>query len=191
METDAQGQLGGLDTPDAVRRRFAKESGSFVCPTCGKSNLAIIQESEERFKDSSISSEDQEVAVPKELKMGWRDEMEKRRPAQATPSRNEARDLEENGVAQLAEGFVQTAPPPVEAHVMNAPGATSSLAAQGATESIRGSVPAAQQPLRPLPIDTTQPRPLEDDGVPLWLDRAIVGLVLALVAVLLKVLFGA
>ncbi|KAJ4309625.1 hypothetical protein N0V84_011408, partial [Fusarium piperis] len=100
METDARGQLGGLETTDAVRQRLAAESSSFKCAACGKTNGEIIKECEERAGEASSSA--QEVEVPKELNMGWRDEMEAKKK-----SENKADDAE---AAELAEGFVQTAP---------------------------------------------------------------------------------
>ncbi|KAF4963512.1 hypothetical protein FZEAL_10929, partial [Fusarium zealandicum] len=103
METDARGQLGGLETTDSVRQRLASESSSFKCSSCGKTNGEIIKECEERAKEVASSSE--EVEVPKELNMGWRDEMEAKKQSEANEQASD-----EAETAALAEGFVQTAP---------------------------------------------------------------------------------
>ncbi|KAJ6438707.1 ubiquitin-conjugating enzyme [Purpureocillium lavendulum] len=199
METDARGQLGGLDTTDTVRRRLARDSGSHTCATCGRSNTDIIAESEKRAREHSSTSE--EVQVPQELSMGWKDEMQAKKAAESnaeagpgtattttitTATRIAAtRREDESESAELAEGFVRTAPP-----------------ASGVNETRRRTpqvVPAREanqvQPAPPAPGLAHRPqlqhipgRP--NDGVPLWIDRAIVALVILLAAVLFKVLFG-
>ncbi|KAK2936350.1 hypothetical protein FoTM2_004294 [Fusarium oxysporum f. sp. vasinfectum] len=109
METDARGQLGGLETTDAVRQRLANESPAFKCATCGKTNGEIIKECEERAKEASSSA--QEVEIPKELNMGWRDEMGAKKEGESQPEQKN----DDAETAQLAEGFVQTAPDAVTA----------------------------------------------------------------------------
>jgi ubiquitin-conjugating enzyme E2 J1 len=185
METDARGQLGGLETTDAVRQRLANESSTFKCSSCGKTNSEIIQECEERAKDASSSA--QEVEVPKELNMGWRDEMgAKKEGENKTEQTND--DAE---TAQLAEGFVQTAPDA-------GPADNNTLAAQPQSDNWNPTptrttplpAPAAQAPVQAPVVQARQARRASDDGVPLWLDRAIVVLVVLLVALVLKIIFA-
>ncbi|GJN74656.1 hypothetical protein PLIIFM63780_009701 [Purpureocillium lilacinum] len=195
METDARGQLGGLDTTDAVRRRLARESGSHACATCGRTNTDIIAESEKRAREhSSLTPE--EVQVPQELSMGWKDEMQARKDADskaeqgpasnATPTAS--RDDESDG-AELAEGFVRTAPP--------------ARHAEDTRQTVLPTAPPNQAahvqrlPAAPEQANDRHGRPqlhqipgAPNDGVPLWIDRAIVALVILLGAVLFKVLFG-
>ncbi|KAG7127855.1 Ubiquitin-conjugating enzyme E2 J1 like protein [Verticillium longisporum] len=79
METDPKGQLGGLESTDAVRQRHALASRSFKCPACGKSNEEIMAESK-NAADAAASTSSQApsgVEVPSELKMAWKDEMTK------------------------------------------------------------------------------------------------------------------
>ncbi|EWG47752.1 ubiquitin-conjugating enzyme E2 J1 [Fusarium verticillioides 7600] len=187
METDARGQLGGLETTDAVRQRLANESPAFKCGTCGKTNGEIIKECEERAKEASSSA--QEVEIPKELNMGWRDEMGAKKEGESKLEQT-SDDAE---TAQLAEGFVQTAPDAVTA-------ANDSLAPQPSTEN-RNPTPTRTTPL-PVPAaqglvpqaaaqaQAQQARRATDDGVPLWLDRTIVVLVVLLVALVLKIIFA-
>ncbi|CAI4210204.1 unnamed protein product [Parascedosporium putredinis] len=77
METDAKGQLGGLDTTDQVRKQLATESLTYLCPACGKSNREIIKECQERVESGAVTP-DVDVEVPSELTMGWKDEMGRR-----------------------------------------------------------------------------------------------------------------
>ncbi|KAF5639195.1 ubiquitin-conjugating enzyme E2 J1 [Fusarium tjaetaba] len=187
METDARGQLGGLETTDAVRQRLASESPAFKCATCGKTNGEIIKECEERAKEASSCA--QEVEIPKELNMGWRDEMGAKKEGESKPEQT-SDDAE---TAQLAEGFVQTAPDADTA-------ANDSLAPQPPAENPNPAptrttplpVPAAQGlvPQAAAQAQAQQARRATDDGVPLWLDRTIVVLVVLLVALVLKIIFA-
>ncbi|KAM5342742.1 hypothetical protein ACJ41O_013708 [Fusarium nematophilum] len=196
METDARGQLGGLETTEAVRQRLAAESPAFRCATCGKTNGEIIKECEERAKEASSSA--QEVEVPKELNMGWRDEMEaKKQQGQSKPEPT-SDDAESAESAELAEGFVQTAPraspAAVDPSVLPPPAELRNPTPTRTTAAVPVRVPATQVapapvPVAPLAIQPQQARRASDDGVPLWLDRTIVVLVVLLVALVLKILF--
>ncbi|KAI0011120.1 UBC-like protein [Xylariaceae sp. FL0662B] len=192
METDARGQLGGLDTADAVRRKLAAESKAWRCAVCAKTNGDIIAETEQRChdldaEDSGSSSAGaaagrKEVEVPAELKMGFRDEMEGAKTGGGDGSESAGEDGE---TAQLAEGFVQTVPerevvPPTTASTLPA------RPAQGVP------APTERVPL-PDPVGqaTTQrpPRPVDlNAGVPPWVDYAITSLVVILIGMILKIL---
>lgn len=200
METDARGQLGGLDTTDEVRRRLARESRSFKCSTCARSNIDIISESEEQAT-KPLASTNPIVQIPSELSMAWKDELTAKGQASGGGSLSvgqvEASQDDINENAELAEGFVRTGfvdkqtsenaqlPPPTT----DAPPSSSGRLGGRLTEveNTRGRESTPQQQLIPRrPVTRRQ----GDGGVPLWIDRAIVALVIALVALLLKVLFG-
>lgn len=196
METSAAGQLGGLDTTDDTRRRWAKESLGWKCATCGRTNREIMEEAEERSKEvaEAQGGEDKkEVEIPEGLKMGFKDEMVAKSP-------DEARQ-EDRETAEIAEGFVQTAP------TVEATAHTSSSSAQETTGDVRNRQPRPAQgvpqptPTAPQPEQRPQQPPPQtpqellqlrdsDTGVPVWIDRAIVGLVVLLGMLVLKVLFG-
>ncbi|KAF3811455.1 Ubiquitin-conjugating enzyme E2 J1 [Colletotrichum gloeosporioides] len=191
METDPRGQLGGLETSDAVRKRHATASQTFRCLTCAKTNLEIIQECEESAKSIAVTSEPSDVEIPSELKMGWKDEMgkpaERQLHAQETP-RHDDGDAES---AELAEGFVRTAPEvggPETSQVPKSQVPAPDIAARtsnGPSPSIL--TPTRTVSLPPAPnVRQAHQRP-HDEGVPLWVDRAIVALVVLLLAMILKV----
>jgi ubiquitin-conjugating enzyme E2 J1 len=192
METDARGQLGGVETTDNVRRRLAGESGSFRCSTCGKSNEEIIQESEARCAEQGGASNDP-VEIPSELKMGYRDEIEGKKTEGATPQGQPLTNAvpsaaEDAETAELAEGFVQTAPDmPVPAAPATAAPNPAAAPGQGPPQPTAANENAAMA--RPAHAALVAPRRHSDDGVPLWIDRAIVVLVVLLAALLLKIMF--
>lgn len=185
MDSDPSGQLGGLETPAAVRKRHAAASRDFKCITCGKTNLEIIQECEEAAKAAAGSSDasDEKVEVPPELKMGWKDELgqnksekgqaEKAAAAQPSPSPKESG--EDTETAELAEGFVSTG---------NAPAAAAQLSPQAVPS------PTSTTPVSTPVATTTHPaspaqRPTAD-AVPVWIDRLIVAIVVLLAALIAR-----
>lgn len=199
METDARGQLGGLDTTDAVRRRLATESHTYRCPACARTNAEIIAECEEAAKaHGGEGSAAAEVEVPAELKMGFRDEMEAAAKAAAATAGGGVKPDVDSESAELAEGFVQTAPllPP------ETESATASAAEGTATTSTLRARPApgeeVPQPTRtvPLPDPNVNPQPqqqllqragVSNHGVPVWIDRLILVVGILLATMLLKV----
>lgn len=212
METDPKGQLGGLDATDAVRRRMATESRTWKCQACGKTNEEIIKECEEAAKEHQGKGERQaDVEVPSDLKMGWRDEMDKNNNGGAAASGSGAQpqqDEEDAESAELAEGFVQTVPlaPPAPAPHPEQPAGTHSASSssssmppaqpgQGVPQPTRTiSLPAQNntQPHPQLMMQHRQPPPLQqvrvsNDDVTFWIDRLIVVLSIALAAMILKV----
>ena len=183
METDPKGQLGGLETPDATRKRLALESQTFRCSACGKTNKEIIQECTEQAAVNGIVSEDEGpgVDVPSELKMGWKDEMngsavveheKPEREAKAGPegrTESECRTDSDGEEARLAEGFVQTAP-------VRGPSVPSTSTVAGPAARADAARPAATR---------RRQGARANNGVPAWLDQLIVFLLVLLVAVLL------
>lgn len=197
METDARGQLGGLESSDATRQRHAAASHGYRCTSCGKTNLEIIQECEEAAKANEGTAGSADVEIPSELKMGWKDELGKSSGGASSKPHIEDKDPEAD---QLAEGFVRTAPPPEQTPLGEsstgtpAPTISQPVAAQpgslptpSATANVPTYVPARTVTLPPAP--NLRPAPVHratDDAVPVWIDRAIVVIVVLLIALTLR-----
>ncbi|OBT98795.1 hypothetical protein VE01_03260 [Pseudogymnoascus verrucosus] len=228
LETPAAGQVGGLDTTDATRRQLADQSRGWACQGCGKSNEEILQESEEAAKALEAEGKArQEDTVPDELKLGYREDIEKgpgkpqdSAEASSAPKSSAAADERTGDTeAELAEGFVQTAPLiPVEAPTFTPPPQWQpqyAAAQPGQAVPTPTSAAPAYAP-GPAPVHRHQPdfhaiaqghawpqqqmqqmqqmqqvRQNQPDwsngGVPPWVDRAILGVVTALVVMLLKI----
>lgn len=171
METDPKGQLGGLETTDAVRRRLATESKAFRCAVCARSNADIIAEAEAASMEADGGAAAQDVLVPEELKMGWRDQMPTADGQGGTAPATPQPPHVDSESASLAEGFVMTSPrtPPQPTRTTPLP-------------------PPAQPQQQQQPLAQVQMHRHSDDGVPLWLDRAIVVVGVLLLAMFLKVL---
>jgi len=191
METDPKGQLGGLECSDSVRRTMATQSRAWKCPSCSKTNLEILTECEKEAAKLAPDVKRPDEAVPKELKMGWRDEMAS---GDAGPSTADARDGESD---ELAEGFVQTAP--MAGEVLASPVAQPQLQPQSTYPSARPAQNAPQPtttiPSPPAPQAQPQAavqlqRRHSNDGVPEWVDKAIIGVVACLMVMILKMLLN-
>lgn len=184
METGASGQIGGLDTSDAVRTRLAASSRSWRCGVCARTNEEIIAECEERCRESGESSQSTEVEIPAELRMAFRDEMEKAKTSADEGAKEDAES------AELAEGFVQTAPERIQnAPVFAAAAAPPARPGQGVPTPTSTTRIALPDPMGPVAAPAQQPIHLDPNGgVPPWLDYAIMSLIMMLVAIILKIM---
>ena len=195
METDARGQLGGLDTSETERKRYAEASGNWRCGVCGRSNREILAETAEAAKANEIvngeGSRRVDEEIPKELTMKYKDSFE---------GKGQGDDAEE---AELAEGFVQTTPietpPPAYPPARPAQGVPQPTgSASTGIDSQSPGAEAMQNLQQRNTVNTAQPvqhmraRAAEvrrsTDGVPIWIDRAIAGVVVCLIIMVLKVI---
>lgn len=165
METDAKGQLGGLDTTDRVRRQLATESLTYLCPACGKSNTEIIKECQERV-DSGAVSHDVDVEVPSELTMGWKDEMG-RRASDLAPKTSHKNQLQN-----------QCSDRPVDATLRH-PRSSDYVTDSSSSSQVDALDPGAGM------IMVNRPGPSYVPGVPRWLDQLILLLFVILAAALI------
>lgn len=207
METDPKGQLGGLDTSDAVRRTLAAQSRAWKCSGgCGgRANEEVMAECEEAARVAAEAADGKvnEEVVPPELRMGFRDEMEKNSAAAAAsaaaagggtsggsgPAAAPATIAEADAEsAELAEGFVQTVPRANLSAGAAQPGQTVSQPTRTLPLPAQAHQPQQQQQA-PL-AQAQRPAAVVGGGVPQWIDRVIMTLVVCLVGMILKVLLA-
>jgi ubiquitin-conjugating enzyme E2 J1 len=78
MDTNAKGQIGGIECSKEARERMARESGGWTCPGCNKSNADIMQERAALVKEiEEKEGKRKEEEVPEELRLAYRDELSK------------------------------------------------------------------------------------------------------------------
>lgn len=185
MEGDAKGQVGGLDASDEARREWARLSRSWSCSVCseGKSNEDILREWARVCGEKGVRSEGQENTgadgeeeasggsgvkdeIPPELKFSYRDEM---------------------ATAANANASTGTSTPPASTSTSTS-NATSTPLRPAARSNPVTTTPSTRTPTNPRPLANTD-TPLRSsrisDSAP-WLDRAIVAVLIALVAMILK-----
>ncbi|KAF2203268.1 UBC-like protein [Delitschia confertaspora ATCC 74209] len=164
MDTDAKGQLGGIECNASARKKMAAESGGFKCEVCGKSNAEIIAEKEEAaslVEARGGRGKRKEEVVPEELRLAYRDELGKER-------QDKNMGLENKAVSSKAEGKSSSSNP-----------VTTSLPPAGDTPSVTSRPPppqaarVAQAAPRQAVLNAPE-RPME------WVDVAIYGIVAAL-----------
>lgn len=166
MDTDAKGQLGGIECSRDARERMAKESGAWTCPACGKQNTEIMKEREEMVREiEATEGKRKEEEIPEELRLAYRDELGKK---------DDTPESSDKGKEKAAE----------------AP--TSPASAPAPTPAPAAPQPAPAAVSRPRSTPTTRPRPApqivrtSSDRSLAWIDTCIYGLVAALLFMVLK-----
>lgn len=159
MDTDAKGQLGGIECSRDARERMAKDSGRWTCAGCSKSNQEIMKEREEAVKDvEETEGKRKEEEVPEELRLAYRDELAQDESTKA--------DKVDKGKARAVE---------LEAH--QAASASPIVATESAATSLPLSVPA-MRPTRTTTSPTTQQVILQvPDRSLAWIDACIWGVI--------------
>ena len=176
MDTEARGQLGGLEAGEGVRKRLAAESRRWGCGVCGRENGEVMREQEELAREAGREGEGEggggKEEVPKELSLGYRDEMGKA----------EGKEAE-------AEGAESTSAPAPGAQPAGVAGQSSAPAAAPEPASAPAPVPAQRPPQAPA-LQAQQPRrpPPVAEEIPAWIDTAIYGVVAA-IAILVWIKF--
>lgn len=169
MDTDAKGQLGGIECSREARERMAKDSGAWRCAGCAKSNADIMQEREELVKEvEEKEGKRKDDQVPEELRLAYRDELGKEGQDDKTVDKGKQRAAESSAEA------VSPASPPES------------------TASVPVTTPTRPTPAVPTvrPIRTRPTPPLQQVAQRspdlAWIDTCIYGLVAALLFMVLK-----
>jgi ubiquitin-conjugating enzyme E2 J1 len=173
MDTNAKGQLGGMDATDEVRRRFAGQSAASRCPTCSKSNGEIMKDHDTSIQALGEERVDAAIDVPQQLRLSYKGETSGTtdQAAQASSSKDEP----------LGQGATQEdirrEPPPVSAVI-------SPEIYQH--EPVTGEHTFRQEQLRRQRIREEQRRAQRriDENLPVWLNPAIYAIMAALMYLL-------
>jgi len=204
MDGGAKGQIGGLDATDDVRRMWAEKSRSWRCEVCTgrKSNEAVLTEWREmcRQKGISVDEEGKEV-VPDQLRLHYK----KSQPAdgEAEPTTTSQTASSQTSVSGTSAQVPSNAIPATqvtigseshtevraqnrESTAANATDLPSAEPSSSTTSSGPDPSSSSTIPQRPIPTPTlaNQPRRASFHGP--WLDRAIIGVVIALVLMVLR-----
>lgn len=157
MDTSASGQLGGMEASEEVRKRMAGQSTSWKCPACSKTNQEIMREQDELVKEQGDDGKKEDV-VPEELRLAYRDDLSKT-----------------NGKTEEKPNGRVPEPAPAEAQP-----AQSTVSARAVAQPAQAAVPAVVQTQAPPPPQR------QEEGIPAWIDKAIYGIVAALVFLVWK-----
>lgn len=111
MEQPSEGQVGGMDMDDASRRKLADHSRKWKCEECGKTNEEILKESAEAAEKLE-GGKKLEDSVPAELKMGYRENIEKKGKGKEFESSEDAARKAHADAAAARVGMSSIAEPP-------------------------------------------------------------------------------
>ncbi|USP78050.1 Ubiquitin-conjugating enzyme E2 J1 [Curvularia clavata] len=176
MDTDAKGQLGGIECSKDARERMARESGAWKCAGCGKSNAEIMQERAELVKEiEEKEGKRKEEEVPEELRLAYRDELSKG---------------DEESKVDKGKGRAVDTPGETSTAVRDTPASSSSTGTSTAAAPSTSSVQRTQSVPVPRPTRTVPAPPLQQVAQSssdlAWLDTCIYGVLAALLFMVVK-----
>lgn len=198
MESNAAGQVGGLDVSEEARRRYARESRGWKCEVCGVTNEETMGECARRWEEAREKGLVREGGneVPEELRLAYKEDLaggEKEKGEESgsapgildevttSPVQTRTDEGASAGTGQdTTSGMVTT-------RTQHQPAAASPRTA-GPASSIAQATSSASTNTAPVPTRTITPTQVvsPDDGVPAWVDKAIFGVLLSLVLMILK-----
>lgn len=151
MDTDAKGQLGGMDANETVRRKMAKDSREWRCASCGRGNVEVMKEQEE----AAAGEESKDEEVPEQLRLAFREDLAKGK----TETDGDGAVAGNAGPVPVTNGIPTTPQPP----------------AMPAMATTQAPAPQVQQ---------RRPQTAQQEDIPAWIDKAIIGIVFAIIAIL-------
>ena len=176
MDTDAKGQLGGIECSKDARERMAKDSGAWKCAGCAKSNAVIMQEREELVMENELKEgKRKEDEVPEELRLAYRDELGK-----------------DGDDKKMDKGKGRAVENPSETASGTQRSAEGSSPANVPTTAASNTRPAQSIPIAPVvrPTRTIPAQPLHQVAQRspdlAWIDTCIYGVLAALLFMVLK-----
>jgi ubiquitin-conjugating enzyme E2 J1 len=190
---DANGQLGGLEAGEERRRDLAGRSRSWRCVGCGgRSNEEILRQWGEDVVGCGGAFKEKEEGgdvLPEGLRVGYRDEMGKGKEGAPGP------DAEEQAKQKRADASSSPSIPPNPAPHLNTtppPTPTQPLRPQqqqslNPPQQSQPQPPTQFQPPRQVQL---QPAAISIDAQQIWIDRAIIAVVIALLVMILKKFFA-
>ena len=158
MESEAGGQVGGMEASDFLRKRLAASSPEWRCGACGKSNGEVMKEQEAASLESDTVSQKEE-RIPEGLRLDYRENL-----TEKTNSTGEVK-------AATKDSQASAGAPSLSCSSAHAP--TPTVGGQSADRT------------RTSGAERNFPRPRQTpDEMPVWIDKAIFGVLGALLFLL-------
>ncbi|EAL93946.1 ubiquitin-conjugating enzyme E2 [Aspergillus fumigatus Af293] len=189
MDADAKGQVGGLDVDVAVRRRYAVESRGWVCEVCegGRSNEEVLRAWREVCRAKGVEVEEDEVqGAGAGAGAGGTAERTPSGEAEPTPERDPEDTTDANANAN-AETETGTESSQKESEPRPSKHATPQQQVQVPVPSVPSAPAPTPAPTHTTPVPTTTAttsQPTTTDAP--WLDRAILGVLVALAFMIVR-----
>ncbi|KAJ5315530.1 Ubiquitin-conjugating enzyme E2 [Penicillium atrosanguineum] len=171
--SESKGQVGGNGGGETLRKEYARLSRSWKCRECGVENEGAMRELWERCKEKGV-----------EVDVEGSDDGKDLQTAEGNEKQNEG--IQTSVASQSAE--LASAPVSVPAPAPASASASASVQAPQLQSQPLTSTPAlapAPAASRPQPTPTI-PAPITEPANTPWLDRAIIGVVVALILLVLR-----
>lgn len=183
--SESQGQVGGMEGSEELRREYARLSLGWCCRECGVGNLEAMRELWGVCRERGVEVEGEVAAVDGGAGVeGQRKTVEAGpdalapAPASASSGNDIPIGIEEQA---RAHDVVESTP---AAESVPAPAQVSAVQAQPQTPLSTIQAPAAA--VMPMRTSSSQLASTESPSEGVWLDRAIIGVVVALVLLILR-----
>ena len=157
MDSDAGGQVGGMEASEVLRKKLANGSRVWKCGVCRKTNEDIMAEQEAVVEQ--MGGNGKHGQFPETLRLAYREDLTGSKQPEGSDSRGEKLQTEgqrqSNIPGESAQQPLSIAPTPTQPP----------LSVTRQPEHSSGRVSTQQQGLRS--------RRRRTDGIPPWIDRAI------------------
>lgn len=183
--SESQGQVGGMEGSEELRREYARLSLGWCCRECGVGNLEAMRELWGVCRERGVEVEGEVAAVDRGAGVEGQRETVEAGPdalAPAPASASSGNDLPIGIEDQdRAHDVVESTP---AAESVPAPAQVSAVQAQPQTPLSTIQAPAAA--VMPMRTSSSQLASTESPSEGVWLDRAIIGVIVALVLLILR-----
>lgn len=190
MEGGAKGQVGGMEMGREERERLAGESRGWRCGACGgRSGEEILREEGVREREKGKGGVrlggggvGMGVEVPRELRLGFRDEMMGERGSTSSSSTSRGQSDDPPSTKNPPQPSTSTSPststnhPPTTSPPAHPHPTTTTTSASASTSSASSS--------------SSQPRRPSSSPIPTWIDKAIGALVAGLAVMIVRKIAG-
>ena len=182
MESEARGQVGGMEMGVAERERLARESRGWICRDCGVKNEDLL--SKEDGEENKQGGEQ----VPEGLNLGYRDELGGKKTSPPLP---QSYEQSSKSTPTIPINTTQTQTQPASAQAQPQP-LGPILAQPPPSRTVQRTTPGppAAQPGAVPTRSTPAIAQASEEPTPPWLDKAIVGVAAMLGFMLFKKAFG-
>ena len=192
FSSESQGQVGGMEGSEELRREYARLSLGWSCRECGVKNLEAMKELWEVCRERGVEVEGEVAAVDGSSSVEGQRETAKAEAnadadadALAPASSGDSIHVENEHQAR-GDDAIESTP---AAEPVPAPSASASVPATQTQAQAQTLLPTVQAPataVMPTQTSSSQFPSTESPSEGVWLDRAIIGVIVALVLLILR-----
>ncbi|KAJ5952736.1 uncharacterized protein N7479_011149 [Penicillium vulpinum] len=190
FSSESQGQVGGMEGTDDMRREYARLSLDWSCRECGVRNIEAMRDLWEVCRERGVEVEGEVAAIDGGARAsagveGQPEMVEAEADASAPVSGGNDVPVENEDQARVDDS-VESTPAAESAQAPSAPAPVPAEQAQAHAQAPISTVQAPATVVIPTRTSSSQMTSTESPSEGVWLDRAIIGVVVALVLLILR-----